>query len=115
MRLKPQMYPGLVPHLDPAALAAAYRQLFGDDRVTKTVSGLEVDTGRNILVFTRRALSGTNVPQPAITALELQVASLAASAVYLESAGVAFMTLPDGRLAVSPAEANGTALLFSPN
>ena len=98
---------------DPASLAPAYRGLFGDDRVSATVRGLEVDTGRNRLVFTRPALSGIDFPPPAITALELSVANRSASATYLKGAGVAFMELPDGRLAVSPNQANGTSLLLA--
>jgi hypothetical protein len=97
---------------DAAVLAPAYRRLFGDDRVSTTVRGVEVDTGRNTLVFARPALSGTDIPPPAITALELSVADRAATAAYLEGAGVAFMQLPDGRLAVSSAEATGTSLLL---
>ncbi|HWB50599.1 MAG TPA: VOC family protein [Stellaceae bacterium] len=98
---------------DPAALAAAYRRLFGDDRVTATVRGLEVNTGRNRLIFTRPAMSGTDTPPPAIAALELRIADRHATEAYLKSAGIAFMSLPDGRLAVSPAEATGTSLLFA--
>jgi catechol 2,3-dioxygenase-like lactoylglutathione lyase family enzyme len=97
---------------DPAALAPAYRRLFGDDQVATTGAGVEVDTGRNTLVFTRPALSGTDIPPPAITALELSVADRAATGAYLQSAGVVFIQLPDGRLAVAPAEANGTSLLL---
>ncbi|HTQ34611.1 MAG TPA: VOC family protein [Stellaceae bacterium] len=97
---------------DPAALAPAYRRLFGDDRVAATLNGVEIDTGRNRLIFARPSLSGTDGPPPAITALELRVASRDAASVYLKNAGIAFMGLPDGRLAVSPAEATGTSLLF---
>jgi hypothetical protein len=100
---------------DPSTLAVAYRRLFGDDRVAMTARGLEVDTGRNRLIFTRPAMSGTDIPPPAITALELRIDSRAASEAYLKSAGIVFMALPDGRLAISPAEANGTSLLFSEN
>jgi hypothetical protein len=98
---------------DPGTLAPAYRRLFDDDRVATTVRGLEVDTGRNRLVFTRRAMSGTDIPPPAITALELRIASHTATENYLKSVGVAFMALPDGRIAVSPSEANGTSLLLA--
>lgn len=98
---------------DPASLAPAYRRLFGDDRVTTTVRGLEVDTGRNRLIFARPALSGGNILPPAIAALELRTAGRAATAAYLQRAGVTFMELPDGRLTVPPAEANGTTLLFN--
>jgi len=98
---------------DPAALAPAYRRLFGDDRIATTVRGVEVDTARNTLVFSRPALSGTDIPPPAITALELSVADRAATAAYLARAGVAFMQLPDGRLAIAPNEATGTSLLLS--
>jgi hypothetical protein len=97
---------------DPTALAPAYRQLFGDDRVATTGAGVEVDTGRNTLVFARPALSGAEVPPPAITALALSVADCAAAAACLRDAGVAFMQLPDGRLAIGPHEANGTSLLL---
>jgi hypothetical protein len=96
-----------------AAFASAYRRLFGDDRVATTGAGIEVDTGRNRLVFTRPALSGTDTPPPAITALELSVVDRAATAAYLKGADIAFMQLPDGRLAVAPSEANGTSLLLS--
>lgn len=97
----------------PTALAPAYRQLFGEDRVATTVRGLEVDTGRNRLVFTRPQLSGADFPPPGIAALELRVESRAASEAYLKSAGVAYMALPDGRLSIAPAEANGTTLLLA--
>lgn len=98
---------------DPAALVLAYRRLFGDERVTATVNGVEVDTGRNRLIFARPSLSGTDHEPPAITALELRVANRDATAVYLQTASIAVMQLPDGRLAVSPAEASGTSLLFA--
>jgi len=98
---------------DPAAaLAPAYRRLFGDDRVTTTGAGIEVDTSRNRLVFTRPALSGLDIAPPAITALELSVVDRATTAAYLKGAGVAFMQLPDSRLAIAPNEANGTSLLL---
>jgi hypothetical protein len=97
---------------DPAALVPAYRQLFGDDRVAMTLRGVEIDTGRNTLVFTRPALSSTDIPPPTITALELSVADRAATAAYLKGAGIAFMELPDGRLAIAPNEANSTSLLL---
>jgi hypothetical protein len=98
---------------DPTALAPAYRRLFGDDRVGTTVRGIEVDTGRNTLIFTRPALSGTDIPPPAVSALELSVADRTATVAYLQDAGVAFMQLPDGRLTIAPDEANGTSLLLS--
>jgi hypothetical protein len=98
---------------DPASLAPAYRRMFGEDHVAMTVRGLELDTGRNRLIFTRVSLSGSDFSPPAITALELQIVSHAATAAYLTAANIAFMTLPDGRITVSPAEANGTALLFA--
>lgn len=98
---------------EPGALVPAYRRLFGEERVAATARGVEVDTGRNRLVFSRPAMSGTDVPPPAITALELRVESRAATANYLNKGGVRFMELPDGRLRVSAAEANGTSLLFA--
>jgi len=98
---------------NPSTLVVAYRRLFGADRVTMTAHGLEVDTGRNTLIFTRPALSGTDIPPPAITALELHIENRAAGEAYLKSAGVTFMALPDGRLAISPSEANGTSLLLA--
>jgi catechol 2,3-dioxygenase-like lactoylglutathione lyase family enzyme len=100
---------------DPAALAPAYATLFGGGRVATTLRGLEVDSGRNRLIFTRPALSGTDIALPAITALELRIADRAATERFLRNAGVACMTLPDGRLAVSPGEATGTALLMAEN
>lgn len=98
---------------DPGALVPAYRRLFGEDRVATTLRGVEVDTGRNRLVFSRPQLSGADVPPPAITALELRIENRAATTAYLKNAGVAFMTLPDGRLSIAPAETNGTTLLLA--
>ncbi len=98
--------------VDPAALVPSYRRLFGEDRVTTTLRGVEVDTGRNRLVFSRPAMSEANTPPPAITSIELRVASRAASEAYLKGAGVAFTMLSDGRLTISAAEANGTPLLL---
>jgi catechol 2,3-dioxygenase-like lactoylglutathione lyase family enzyme len=98
---------------EPGALVPAYRRLFGDEQVTTTLRGVEVDTGRNRLVFSRPQLSGVDIPPPAIAALEFRIASRTASKAYLKSAGVAFMTLPDGRLSIAPAEANGTTLLLA--
>ncbi|MGA8402730.1 MAG: hypothetical protein WB697_22770, partial [Stellaceae bacterium] len=100
---------------DPPALVPAYRRLFGDDKVAATGRGVEVDTGRNHLVFSRPAMSGANMPPPGITALELRTTSSAASEAYFKGAGVALKGLPDGRLAISPTEANGTMLLFVEN
>ncbi|HWD59264.1 MAG TPA: VOC family protein [Stellaceae bacterium] len=98
---------------DPATLAPSYCRLFGAENVAATGAGIAVDTGRNRLVFSRPALSGGEIPPPAITALELRVASRAAAAAHLKGAGIAFMELPDGRLSVSPAQANGATLLLS--
>jgi catechol 2,3-dioxygenase-like lactoylglutathione lyase family enzyme len=98
---------------DPVALAPAYRRLFGNAQVRRTVRGLEVDTGRNRLIFTRPALSGTDLPPPAITALELRIANRATTGAYFRHAGIAFMELPDGRLTVALDEANGTSLLLA--
>jgi hypothetical protein len=100
---------------DPTALMPAYQRLFGDERVATTVRGVEIDTGRNRLVFSRPALSGSDIPPPAITALELRIASRAATVTHLKNAGVAFMELPDSRVAISAAEANGTSLLLAEN
>lgn len=101
----------LVAH-NPGALAPAYRRLFGEERVAATVRGVEVETGRNRLIFTRPALSATDVPPPAIAALELRIASRATTADHFRAAGVPCMELPDGRLTVAATEANGTTLLF---
>jgi catechol 2,3-dioxygenase-like lactoylglutathione lyase family enzyme len=98
---------------DPAALAPAYRRLLGAERVSPNGNGIAVDTGRNRLNFARPGMSGTDIPPPAITALELRVESLAATGDYLRGVGIAYLDLPDGRLAVNPADANGTALLFA--
>ncbi|HTZ37966.1 MAG TPA: hypothetical protein VMB84_18190, partial [Stellaceae bacterium] len=75
--------------------------------------GVEVDTGRNRLVFARPSPSAGDVATPAITALELRIANRAATRAYLESAGIALAASRDGRLAVPAAEANGVALLLS--
>jgi catechol 2,3-dioxygenase-like lactoylglutathione lyase family enzyme len=98
---------------DLGTLVPAYRRLFGEGCVAATARGVEVDAGRSRLIFSRSAMSGTDIPSPAITALELRVESRAATAGYLKEAGMGFMELPDGRLTVSDAEANGTSLLFA--
>jgi hypothetical protein len=96
---------------DAAALALAYRKLFGEDRVTAESVGLAVDTGRNRLVLVKRP--GAGIPPPGIDALELQVEDVAATAAYFKGAQIRFEKSRDGRLAVPPDEANGTTLLFS--
>ena len=98
---------------DPPGLAPAYRRIFGNERVAITGAGIEVDTGWNRLVFARPALSGTDISPPAITALELRVESRDATRAYFKTAGVSSMDLPDGRVTVSPQEANGSSLLFT--
>jgi catechol 2,3-dioxygenase-like lactoylglutathione lyase family enzyme len=96
---------------DPAALASAYRQLFGKNQVTAESVGVTVDTGRNRLVFVKRP--GADLPPPAIEALELRIDDRAATRIYFENARIRFDESRDGYLSVPPDEANGTTLLFS--
>jgi catechol 2,3-dioxygenase-like lactoylglutathione lyase family enzyme len=96
---------------DPMSLVPAYRRLFGNESVVESASGIEVDTGRNRLSFTKPAAANV----AGIVSLELRVATRAATAAYLKDARIPFTELPEGRLAVPAEEANGTELFFSEN
>lgn len=107
---------------DPARLQAAYARLAGGEQVGRDAGMLAVKIGRHRLNFTtaerfQAAHPGLTVPAdfplPGIAALELAVRSRKRTADYLTKQGVVFDTLPDGRLAVAPGEANGTIILFA--
>ncbi|HYM73381.1 MAG TPA: VOC family protein [Stellaceae bacterium] len=106
----------------PAALAPAYRRLFGEDQVAEAKDRVTVATGRNVLSFTTPAAFhaaypgiaiAAGFPSPGIVALELRVASRRQTASYLRQAQIAVDELSDGRLAVAAAEATGTPLIFA--
>ena len=107
---------------DPAALAPCYARLVGGEQVAVSDDGIVVRLGRNRLSFTtvsrfRETHPGVAVPAdfalPGIVALELAVRSRKRTGDYLKKADLVFDELPDGRLAVTPGEANGTVILFS--
>ena len=76
----------------PAALAPAYRRLFGAEQIAfrrGRIHGVEVDTGRNRLNFTRPAVSGHRSPHPNCRSLagrRLSVISRAPGIVALRTA-----------------------------
>jgi len=106
---------------DPAALAPAYRQLFGEGRVRINIDSMAVDTERNVLSFTTPDAFRNSYPvlklgsfsMPVIAALELSVTSREQSVTYFQQAQIGFIELFDGRLAVPAGEANGTTALFA--
>lgn len=107
---------------DTAALLPAYDRLFGLHEVTTTDAVASVRTGPHRILFSTPddfetmhpgvELAG-DFPLPGIAALELAVMRRAATADYLAQWQVPFDELPDGRLAVPAAEANGTVLFFA--
>jgi catechol 2,3-dioxygenase-like lactoylglutathione lyase family enzyme len=106
---------------NPAALAPAYRRLFGSGSVTSTGAGIAVAVGRHSLSFATQesfgdaypALALDSIPLPSIAALELTVRSHTQTADFLRRSGIAITELSDGRLAASAVVANGTALLWA--
>jgi catechol 2,3-dioxygenase-like lactoylglutathione lyase family enzyme len=107
---------------DTAALLPAYDRLFGLHEVTTTDAVASVRTGPHRILFStpddlETMYPGIELPAdfplPGIAAIELEVANRAATADHLARHQVPFDELPDGRLAVAAAEANGTLLFFA--
>jgi hypothetical protein len=105
-----------------APLLPAYDRLFGLHEVTTTDALASVRTGPHSLLFATPDDFATMHPGvdlaadfavPGIAAIELTVASRAATAAYLRQREVEFTELPDGRLAVAAAEASGVILFFA--
>lgn len=106
---------------DTAPLLTAYDRLFGLHEVTTTDAVASVRIGPHRILFSTADDFETmhpgidldpDFPAPGIAALELATADLARTADWLRRQGVAFATLPDGRIAVPAREANGTILFF---
>ena len=104
-----------------APLLPAYDRLFGLHEVTTTDAVAVVRAGPHRLLFATPDDFETmhpgirldpDFPLPGIAALELAVASRERTADYLTQWQIAFDAMPDGRLAVLAAEANGTILFF---
>jgi catechol 2,3-dioxygenase-like lactoylglutathione lyase family enzyme len=105
-----------------APLLPAYDRLFGLHEVTTTDALASVRIGPHRLLFATPDDFATMHPGvelatgfavPGIAALELAVASRAATAACLRRREVRFTELPDGRLAVPADEASGTILFFA--
>lgn len=104
---------------DPAAVAPAYRKLFGADAVRTEDGAVTVATGEGRLEFVTRAglrslYPGIDVPDiqpPWCATLRIGVLILADAADYLEAAGVTMIPTPRG-IAVAPAETNGAIVEF---
>lgn len=106
---------------DTGALLPAYDRLFGLHEVTTTDAVASVRIGPYRILFStpddfETMHPGVEIaadfPLPGIAALELAVARREDTTDYLTQWQVLFDELPDGRLAVPAAEANGTALFF---
>jgi hypothetical protein len=107
---------------DTAALLPACDRLFGLHEVTTTDAVASVRTGPHRILFSTPDDFETmhpgvelaaDFPLPGIAALELAVARREETADYLAQWQVPFDELPDGRLVVPAAEANGTVLFFA--
>jgi catechol 2,3-dioxygenase-like lactoylglutathione lyase family enzyme len=107
---------------DTAPLLPAYDRLFGLHEVTTTDALAAVRVGaQQILLSTPDDFEtmhpgvalAADFPLPGIAALELAVHSVVETADYLAQWQIAFDELPDGRLAVPAAEANGTILFLA--
>lgn len=107
---------------DTASLLPAYDRLFGLHEVTTTDAVASVRVGPYRIVFSTPDDFATmhpgvevagDFPLPGIAALELAVTRPDQSADYLTQWQVPFDELPDGRLAIPAAEANGTILFFA--
>jgi catechol 2,3-dioxygenase-like lactoylglutathione lyase family enzyme len=105
-----------------APLLPAYDRLFGLHEVTTTDALASVRAGPYRLLFATPDDFATMHPGvelaadldlPGIAALELAVASRADTASCLRQREVEFTELPDGRLAVTAAEASGVILFFA--
>ncbi|HEY7688628.1 MAG TPA: VOC family protein [Dongiaceae bacterium] len=104
---------------DPAALASAYRRLFGDDAVRLEGGAASVATGEGTLEFVtpaalRAMYPGIDIPKvaaPWCAAMRIGVLILADAADYLDASRVTNIVTPRG-IAVPPAEMNGVIVEF---
>jgi len=104
---------------NPAAVAPAYRKLFGADSVRAEDGAIVVEPGEGRLEFVtaaglRAMFPGIDLPDvapPWCAAMRIGVLILVDAADYLDAAGVT--TIPTQRgIAVSPAETNGAIVEF---
>lgn len=104
---------------DPAAVAPAYRKLFGDDAVSTKDGAVIVRTGGGLLEFVttaqlRAAYPGLEIPDiapPWCAAMRIGVLILVDAVDYLEARKVTVIPTPRG-IAVPPAETNGAIVEF---
>jgi catechol 2,3-dioxygenase-like lactoylglutathione lyase family enzyme len=110
----------LVPETAP--LLPAYDRLFGMHEVTTTDAVASVRAGPYRLLFSTPDDFATmhpgididpDFPLPGIAALELAISDRDATADYLTQWQVAYDEMPDGSLAISAQEANGTVLFLT--
>jgi hypothetical protein len=105
---------------DPPSLADAYERLFGVGACTFTDDTLAVRAGRSLLLFCRADDLPTLHPEvdhpeaqaPFIAAMTVTVADLAATARYLDSAGIDYADDPAGALRIGPELACGAIVEF---
>ena len=107
---------------DAAALADAYRHVFGDAAVSVAKGALSItfEPGRVTVCtpaeFRERhfdvALDEAR-PLPRMSALTLKVRDPRATALYLSGQSIAYQQEPDGTVLVPPAEACGALLVFA--
>jgi hypothetical protein len=104
---------------DPAAVAPAYRRLFGDDAVSVRDGSVIVRTGGGLLEFMtaaqlRAAYPGIDIPDvapPWCAAMRIGVLILVDAVDYLEARDVTVIPTARG-IAVPPAETNGAIVEF---
>jgi hypothetical protein len=104
---------------DPAAVAPAYRKLFGDDAVSMQDGSVIVRTGGGLLEFVtaaqlRATYPGMEIPDvapPWCAAMRIGVLILVDAVDYLEARDVTIIPTARG-IAVPPAETNGAIVEF---
>jgi hypothetical protein len=104
---------------DPAAVAPAYRRLFGDGAVSVRDGSVIVQTGGGLLEFMtavqlRVAYPGIDIPDvapPWCAAMRIGVLILVDAVDYLEARDVTIIPTARG-IAVPPAETNGAIVEF---
>ena len=104
---------------DPAAVAPAYRKLFGGDAVHVETESVTIATGGGALEFVTASWLRTMYPEidipdlqpPWCAAMRIGVLILVDAADYLEAYKVPFQMTPRG-IAVRPAETNGAIVEF---
>lgn len=108
-------------HKRPAAVAAAYRKIFGSEAVTVTEESVRIDTGAGEILFLTPAGYAERYPgiapdpaarTPYLAALSIDVEDRVATSVCLRENHVSYEVLPGGTLCVAPAQACGTLLEF---